>query len=128
MFHAIFRRLATVALFTLPASIVNSLGRMRARYVAAWVALSVMLPGSVSDGAGQEEPTLVIRPSSPNLVGPDPVTPAPVLIVANDRIELDDKPMTMKELGWTLRTGRIRQRLPRTTRRHHPAGGLPIAR
>jgi hypothetical protein len=47
---------------------------------------------------------LLARPPSPNLVGPDPIEPAPVLAVSEDRTDLDGRLMTSNEIEKTLRT------------------------
>lgn len=92
--------------------------RMHVRSVGLWgvIALLVTAASWNRDAAG--ELRLQIRPASPNLVGPDPVEPAPVLIVANDRTELDGKAMTTVELGQMLRT------LASNYKLLHPEGGF----
>jgi hypothetical protein len=64
--------------------------------LAAWVGIQSELRA--------EGLKLLTRPPSPNLVGPDPIEPAPVLAVSEDRMDLDGRVMTSDELEKTLRT------------------------
>jgi len=51
----------------------------------------------------KQELRLLARPSTPDLVGPDSLEPAPVLVVNERRTELDGRAMTLAELDKTLR-------------------------
>src|SRR5262245_1547043 len=52
--------------------------------------------------ARQKKMQLLIRPRTPQLVGPDGIEPAPVLVLTKQRAELDGRPMAPDEFEKTL--------------------------
>lgn len=58
---------------------------------------------AMQDPVRSGKPQLLIRPRTPRLVGPDPVEPAPVLVLMKQRAELDGTEMTPDEYEKTLR-------------------------
>jgi hypothetical protein len=76
----------------------------RGRACAFWAFFLVLASALTATDSSAGEMKLRIRPPVPALVGPDTVEPAPVLVLDDERAELDGRPVTPDELGSTLRT------------------------
>jgi hypothetical protein len=69
-----------------------------------WGLLSLPLYMATAAALGAQELKLLSRPRVPALVGPDIIEPAPVLVVAGERTEVDGRRVTTAELPAALRT------------------------